>query len=61
MQPQQLSSKERHMVRLYIAGCFHKWEQLPGGRCSSFPRHTGLDVLLRLSFALRQMPPFLAA
>lgn len=28
---QQLSQKDRQMVRLYLAGCFHKWDDLPGG------------------------------
>jgi hypothetical protein len=32
----RLRPKERAMVRLYLAGCFHHWEDLPGtcqGRC----------------------------
>lgn len=32
-----LSTKDRHMARLYVAGCFHQWEQLPGRE----PLHTG--------------------
>ena len=30
MQQEHLSDKERQMVQLYIAACFHKWDQLPG-------------------------------
>lgn len=34
----QLSGKERTMVQLYLAGCLHRWDQLPGawagGGCS---------------------------
>ena len=26
-----LSPQDRAMVRLYMAGCFHEWDQLPGG------------------------------
>lgn len=25
-----LSPADRSLVRLYLAGCFHYWEQLPG-------------------------------
>ena len=39
MQQEHLTDKERQMVQLYIAACFHKWDQLPGLWVASHSRH----------------------
>ena len=36
-----LSPQDRAMVRLYMAGCFHYWDQLPGAqRLRGWPADT---------------------